>query len=190
MGIAHRPVDNTRHPPRRCPWSRWPRRPAPAPNPSTYRPPARCRRAWEWSYNFQASSPVVALYAATNPRIPLSPPLTPVTTRSPTTSGAAVPPYCPAAPSVRVHVPQQRAGQAVQRDQVRVIGEIEDAVAQHRNAAIHANGRVSADLRRRALGALDSARSPAPSFRSWRRPGCCRSQTSLHPPQPASSPGR
>src|SRR5207244_11079660 len=43
--------------------------------------------------NRHASFPVATLYAARNPRIPSSAPETPAITRSPTTSGAIVPPY-------------------------------------------------------------------------------------------------
>ena len=45
--------------------------------------------------NRQTSSPVDAFTATTNPNNGESPPATPVTTRSPTTSGAAVEPYAP-----------------------------------------------------------------------------------------------
>ena len=52
------------------------------------------------------------------------------------------------------NIPQQSAGQPVQRDEVRIVGEIEDAVSQDSDTAIHADGRVAGDRRSRALGTL------------------------------------
>ena len=76
--------------------------------------------------------------------MPSSAPATPATTRSPTIKwrrGRAV--------MLRrfrhEDVPSQRSGQAVQADQVSIVGRIEDTVAEQCHAAIRALGRVGRD---------------------------------------------
>ena len=79
------------------------------------------------------SLPVSWSCAATKPLAPCSPPVTPEMTRLPAVSGGR---RIVLAPVRERRVPQQRAGPAVQRDHVRVVGFHEHPIAGDRDAAV------------------------------------------------------
>ena len=79
-------------------------------------------------------------------------------TRSPTTSGAIVPPYGSCGVFRQHDFPEQRAVHAAHRDEMRVVCHEKDARAEHRDAAIETDRGVAAQTRRaRAREAPDLA---------------------------------
>ena len=99
--------------------------------------------------------------------MPSSPPETPAITRSFTTSGALVDAVVLAGVG-HLDIPEELAGEAMQREQVRVVGDHEHAVAEHGDAAIDAAGGVAGQTLACAAGC--SARSRGRCAHRARRP--------------------
>ena len=166
--IAGRPVDRVQLPDRRCRSATSSRPDARCLCPATSRTSARRGAARSRSARLPCRSPDRS--AATKPRTPSSPPDVPVTTRLPTgerRAGRVV----VLAPVGHLGFPEQRAGEAIERDDVRVIGDHEHAVAGDADAAVDAaRGVADETLGARPAGSARSrgrARRRARSIR-WR----------------------